>query len=262
MSSNSQWAPWIAGAGQISPTHLARQYPQGETYADQPMGEIGTRQQYAQPRIVIVNGAGDVMPAGLGIRPRNPRTGTATSRTGTAAPRTGTATRRTGTATRRTGTATRRNCPEGQEWSADKGMCLDPNAAASSGKGGEEEERDTGPSATDYIDSIGGQATALLRTGLDYDIAQRRLALEERREEREAQRQRDADAVARGDREALARTRQADEDQRRDDTERADLDLRSPPPPPPPARPAWVVPAAVGGAAVLLAVIYLVAKKS
>ena len=255
MSSNSQWAPWIAGAGQISPTHLARQYPQGETYADQPMGEIGTRQQYAQPRIVIVNGAGDVMPAGLGVRPDTRRTGTATSRTGTS-------THRTGTSTRRTGTATRRNCPEGQEWSADKGMCLDPNAAAASGKGGEEEERDTGPSATDYIDSIGGQATALLRTGLDYDIAQRRLALEERREEREAQRQRDADAVARGDREALARTRQADEDQRRDDTERADLDLRSPPPPPPPARPAWVVPAAVGGAAVLLAVIYLVAKKS
>jgi hypothetical protein len=252
MSSNSQWAPWIAGAGQISPTHLARQYPQGETYADQPMGEIGTRQQYAQPRIVIVNGAGAV-----GIRPRN-------TRTGTAAPRTGTAARRTGTAARRTGTATRRNCPEGQEWSADKGMCLDPNAAAASGKGGEEEERDTGPSATDYIDSIGGQATALLRTGLDYDIAQRRLALDEAREQREAQRQRDADAAARGDREALARTRQADEDQRRDDTERADLDRGSPPFPfPPPAdRPAWVVPAAVGGAAVLLAVIYLVAKKS
>jgi hypothetical protein len=245
MSSNSQWAPWIAGAGQISPTHLARQYPQGETYADQPMGEIGTRQQYAQPRIVIVNGAGAV-----GIRPRNTRTGTAAPRTGTAA--------------RRTGTATRRNCPEGQEWSADKGMCLDPNAAAASGKGGEEEERDTGPSATDYIDSIGGQATALLRTGLDYDIAQRRLALDEAREQREAQRQRDADAAARGDREALARTRQADEDQRRDDTERADLDRGSPPFPfPPPAdRPAWVVPAAVGGAAVLLAVIYLVAKKS
>lgn len=240
MSSNSQWAPWIAGAGQISPTHLARQYPQGVTYADQPMGEIGTRQQYAQPRLAIVKGAGVI-----------PRRRTSTTAT------------RTGTAATRTGTAARRNCPEGQEWSDDKGMCLDPNAAATSGKGGEEEERDTGPSATDYIDSIGGQATALLRTGLDYDIAQRRLALDEAREQREAQRQRDADAAARGDREAAERTRQADEDQRRDDAERRELDRRSPPPPPPSAeRPAWVVPAAVGGAAVLLAIVYMVAKKA